>query len=241
MHQDCYETYLISQIRKATEQDNMVTDSTKYQYLCPLCKKLGNVFIPYVEVDSGRIEVREGCRAKAAGAMRKKLASEGSSGSSDGTASTTVVDSTNTANATTSITTNTTEVELPVAFRMDMTHLEKSNIPILPGPVALLHTTTTSPTTSTSSDGVWNWVNWIRHPSMINQDMCVYYKYNTSVSFRIDPANTSTTDSTLKRMRSATSDSTDLGHVHSKLNTNPSTSNSMDVADGEAAGAGMFF
>jgi len=222
-------------------------DSTKYQYTCPLCKKLGNVFIPYVECDSGRIEVRESSRSKAVAVHRKKMAAESSSagagnGGSNG--------DTNSAVASANV-----EPELPVAFLMDMTHLDRSTIPIHPYPTATPYTTTVSTTSSNSSNSVWSWMNWIRHPSMLNQDMSVYYKYtnSSSVSFHIDPTTTTHTTNELKRMRSATSDSADLGRVHTKLNTNSSNTGSgansvdetMDEVDSESeelqrAGTGMY-
>jgi len=122
MHQDCFETYLLSQIRKATEQDNMVIDSTKYQYLCPLCKKLGNVFIPYVEVDSQKIEVRETARQKAAMAYKKKLQAELSASGATVSAE--------------------DQDKLPLVFKMDMTYLNKPSIPVFPSPTTLINTHT---------------------------------------------------------------------------------------------------
>ena len=225
MHQDCFETYLLSQIRKATEQDNMVIDSTKYQYLCPLCKKLGNVFVPYVEVDAQKIEVREVARQKAAVAYKKKLQSE--LVASGGAASDSSED----------------KDKLPIAFKMDMTYLNKPSIPIFPTPTTLIHTHVANTKTTTDTSNVWSWLTWIRHPSLLNHDLGVYSKVaHTSVSFHADSA-LGSHNNALKRVRSATSDCTESEHVHTKPNMNASGELDIPVsmeAEEDHGHAGMF-
>jgi hypothetical protein len=254
MHQDCFETYLISQIRKATEQDNMVTDSTKYQYLCPLCKKLGNLFVPYVETDSAKIDHRESVRAKAAVNMRKKLSSEGTAGADAGAGEVGVPgrgvvgssahlmmtliaedDASPSQFLMDSIAQAATEVKLPVAFRLDMSALHKSSIPLYPAPSTIIASLISASPTSFNATKistspklsplpVWSWLTWIRHPSLLNHDLGAYSRYGSSmlntVTFAASAGDTSDHSNALKRARSQTNDSTEIGPAHSKVNAN---------------------
>ena len=203
----------------------MVIDSTKYQYLCPLCKKLGNVFVPYVEVDAQKIEVREIARQKAAMAYKKKLQSELVASGADSD----IYED---------------KDKLPIAFKMDMTFLSKPSIPVFPTPSTLINThTVNTKTTNPDTSNIWSWLTWIRHPSLLNYDLGVYSKVaHTSVSFHAD-CSLGSHNNALKRVRSATSDCTESEHVHTKPNMNTGGELDMAVsmeADEDPGHAGTF-
>ena len=201
MHQDCFQTYLTSQLRKAAEQSEMVLDQTKHQFCCPLCKKLGNLFVPSVETDALQMEAREAIRMKLAAALRRKQATQ------QGEADSTAVPGT----------TSTTSV----AYRPDMTEMPKPWVSVLPTPAQRV---AQAPKLQESiAEHCWSWLSWIRHPSLVNSDLGVFYKYATAsnapaVSFGgLDGED----GLPLKRARSQTSDSADLGRISSKMNTSP--------------------
>jgi hypothetical protein len=84
MHYDCFDKYMESQLKKSAEQQDMVTDSSRLQFFCPLCKKLGNLFVPFVETNQARIAQQEAHKVKqAASALRKKDAAAAAAASED--------------------------------------------------------------------------------------------------------------------------------------------------------------
>jgi hypothetical protein len=225
MHQDCFNTYLPSQLRKAAEQSDMVLDQSKLQFCCPLCKKLGNLFVPYVETDPAKIEVREAAKAKLLAALRKKQAQLQSGG--DGTAVVTgeparsgpVVITSDTTGAVATAAVGEAAARAVAAspksviIRPDTAGLPVPTISILPSPAQTLSQVSVR----------WSWTQWIKHPSLVNCDLGAFTR-STGVSLvTFGALADSVESSTLKRARSQTTDSADFGRINTKLNTSPDT------------------
>jgi len=264
MHQDCFDTYLRTELRKAGEQRDMLLDANKLQFCCPLCKKLGNVFMPYVETDPARMEARELIKMKLAAALKKKQiqlieSSEVVNANSNVSASISEgleeAPATGGAGAETAASSKSTAKTLVV--RPDATGMPPSLINLLPSPAQkikqlLSSTTTTAPAAASVShktEQIWCWGAWMKHPSMINCDLAAYMRYSSSPSSAVGISLVSFGDigddhdaGGIKRARSQTNDSSDFGRMLSKVNTSshtPEFPSPMDTAAAASDGGGV--
>ena len=46
MHFSCFDTYLARQVSRSEQQDDLIVDTGRLQFQCPLCKRLGNFIMP---------------------------------------------------------------------------------------------------------------------------------------------------------------------------------------------------
>lgn len=229
MHNDCFEKYLPSQLRKSTEQSDMVLDQTKLQFCCPLCKKLGNLFMPYVETDPVQIEVREGVKAKLATALKKKqaTASEAEGALTPVPPAEAVMAASISPLAAALLTTAPAAPVAPAApaptpfaaVWPDIVVMPKATTPLFPvGSAASAMDCDTAPAAASQP----SWTSWINHPSLMNCDSSVFTRARsasvTAVTFDRTISGHER-GSALKRARSQTNDSADFGRISTKPNT----------------------
>jgi hypothetical protein len=221
MHQDCFNVYLLSQITKAGEQNDMVLDKTRLQFCCPLCKKLGNVFLPHVETDPARMEAREAARQKLVQALKRRQAQQ-QDASDAAAADESNPDVRMVHSAATPV------PDTVVVVRPDTTALPVPAVSLLPGPLERAAQQLRVSTDSAECQQVWSLAGWLHHPSLTNSDLGAFTRSvhpaisQHQVSF-MTTLNDDNSGNMLKRARSRTNDSTDYGRVSSKLNTGAET------------------